>query len=197
MLLYGQQIGALVRRRDARRRRLARRRLPARSCSAPSPATSAASCCSAPSWAPPPGSRCTCSACSGSSPTGSKYAVAFGVFYGVMELVPYVGPILGALPPVLVALFTDPITAAVGGAAVHRAAAARGPRRRAADLRPHAAHQPAAGDLRAAARAAARTGSSARWWRCRSSRCCARPSSTCSRHLTFEPWDRTPSRGLL
>jgi predicted PurR-regulated permease PerM len=44
-------------------------------------------------------------------PDGSKYAIAFAVFYGVMELVPYVGPILGALPPVLVALFTDPITA--------------------------------------------------------------------------------------
>jgi len=44
-------------------------------------------------------------------PDGSKYALAFGVFYGVMELVPYVGPILGALPPVVVALFTDPITA--------------------------------------------------------------------------------------
>jgi predicted PurR-regulated permease PerM len=44
-------------------------------------------------------------------PDGSKYAVAFAVFYGVMELVPYVGPILGALPPVLVALFTNPITA--------------------------------------------------------------------------------------
>jgi predicted PurR-regulated permease PerM len=42
---------------------------------------------------------------------GSRYAVAFGVFYGIMELVPYVGPILGALPPVIVALFTDPITA--------------------------------------------------------------------------------------
>ncbi|MCW3067819.1 MAG: family transporter [Solirubrobacterales bacterium] len=44
-------------------------------------------------------------------PDGSKYALAFGVFYAAMELVPYVGPILGALPPVLVALFTDPITA--------------------------------------------------------------------------------------
>ena len=44
-------------------------------------------------------------------PDGSKYALAFGMFYGVMELVPYIGPILGALPPVLVALFTDPITA--------------------------------------------------------------------------------------
>jgi predicted PurR-regulated permease PerM len=44
-------------------------------------------------------------------PDGRKYALAFGVFYAVMELVPYVGPILGAIPPVLVALFTDPIAA--------------------------------------------------------------------------------------
>jgi len=44
-------------------------------------------------------------------PDGRRYAIAFGAFYGVMELVPYVGPILGALPPVLVALFTDPIVA--------------------------------------------------------------------------------------
>jgi predicted PurR-regulated permease PerM len=44
-------------------------------------------------------------------PDGRKYALAFGMFYGVMELVPYVGPILGALPPVIVALFTDPIVA--------------------------------------------------------------------------------------
>ncbi|HEY3865777.1 MAG TPA: AI-2E family transporter [Solirubrobacteraceae bacterium] len=42
-------------------------------------------------------------------PDGRKYALAFGMFYGVMELVPYVGPILGALPPVIVALFTDPL----------------------------------------------------------------------------------------
>jgi predicted PurR-regulated permease PerM len=39
-------------------------------------------------------------------PDGSKYAIAFGVFYGLMELVPYIGPILGAVPPSLVALFT-------------------------------------------------------------------------------------------
>jgi predicted PurR-regulated permease PerM len=44
-------------------------------------------------------------------PDGRRYALAFAVFYGVMELVPYVGPILGALPPLLVALFTDPIVA--------------------------------------------------------------------------------------
>jgi predicted PurR-regulated permease PerM len=44
-------------------------------------------------------------------PDGSKYAIAFGVFYGVMELVPYIGPILGALPPIIVALLTHPIAA--------------------------------------------------------------------------------------
>jgi predicted PurR-regulated permease PerM len=44
-------------------------------------------------------------------PDGQTYAVAFGVFFGLMELIPYVGPILGALPPILVALFQDPISA--------------------------------------------------------------------------------------
>ena len=44
-------------------------------------------------------------------PDGRKYAVVFAVFYGLMELVPYIGPILGALPAVLLALFTDPISA--------------------------------------------------------------------------------------
>jgi predicted PurR-regulated permease PerM len=44
-------------------------------------------------------------------PAGAHYAVFFGVFYGLAELIPYVGPILGAAPPVLVALFNDPISA--------------------------------------------------------------------------------------
>jgi predicted PurR-regulated permease PerM len=44
-------------------------------------------------------------------PDGRKYAVAFAVFYGVMELIPYIGPILGAIPAILVALFTHPISA--------------------------------------------------------------------------------------
>ncbi len=44
-------------------------------------------------------------------PDGRSYAVVFGIFYALMELVPYVGPILGALPPVAVALFTHPISA--------------------------------------------------------------------------------------
>lgn len=44
-------------------------------------------------------------------PDGRTYAFAFGLFFGLMELVPYVGPVLGALPPVLVALVQDPLTA--------------------------------------------------------------------------------------
>src|SRR3954468_21536863 len=44
-------------------------------------------------------------------PAGETYAVAFGVFFGLCELIPFVGPILGALPPILVALFQDPLTA--------------------------------------------------------------------------------------
>jgi predicted PurR-regulated permease PerM len=44
-------------------------------------------------------------------PDGRKYALALAVFYGVMELVPYIGPILGALPALALALFTDPISA--------------------------------------------------------------------------------------
>jgi predicted PurR-regulated permease PerM len=44
-------------------------------------------------------------------PDGRKYAVALGVFYALMELIPYVGPILGALPGVLIALFSDPLSA--------------------------------------------------------------------------------------
>jgi predicted PurR-regulated permease PerM len=44
-------------------------------------------------------------------PDGSKYAVVFAVIFGLMELVPYLGPFLGALPPILVALLTNPISA--------------------------------------------------------------------------------------
>jgi predicted PurR-regulated permease PerM len=44
-------------------------------------------------------------------PDGKRYALFFGAFYGLMEFVPYLGPVLGAIPPVLVAAFTDPLTA--------------------------------------------------------------------------------------
>jgi predicted PurR-regulated permease PerM len=45
-------------------------------------------------------------------PDGKKFALAFGAVYGFFELIPYIGPILGAVIPVLVALFTGgPLTA--------------------------------------------------------------------------------------
>jgi predicted PurR-regulated permease PerM len=43
-------------------------------------------------------------------PDGRTYALAFGIFFGLMEMVPFVGPVLGAIPPVLVAFFQDPLT---------------------------------------------------------------------------------------
>jgi predicted PurR-regulated permease PerM len=44
-------------------------------------------------------------------PDGETYAVFFGGFYGLMEFIPYIGPIIGPLPAVIVALFHSPITA--------------------------------------------------------------------------------------
>ena len=44
-------------------------------------------------------------------PSGAKYAVAFGAWAGLMEVIPYLGPVLGAVPPVTVALLHSPITA--------------------------------------------------------------------------------------
>jgi predicted PurR-regulated permease PerM len=44
-------------------------------------------------------------------PDGKTYALGFGAFFGLMELIPYVGPFLGAAPPIIVALFQDPLTA--------------------------------------------------------------------------------------
>ncbi len=44
-------------------------------------------------------------------PLGATFAVAFAAWVFLMEFVPYVGPILGAVPPVLLALFTSPIAA--------------------------------------------------------------------------------------
>jgi predicted PurR-regulated permease PerM len=37
-------------------------------------------------------------------PDGKTYAVVFGLWYGFAELIPYVGPAIGAGPPVLLAL---------------------------------------------------------------------------------------------
>jgi predicted PurR-regulated permease PerM len=44
-------------------------------------------------------------------PSGAKYAVAFGAWAGVTEVIPYLGPVLGAVPPVIVALLHSPLTA--------------------------------------------------------------------------------------
>ena len=44
-------------------------------------------------------------------PDGERYALFFGAFYGLMEFIPYIGPIIGPLPAVLVALFVNPISA--------------------------------------------------------------------------------------
>lgn len=36
-------------------------------------------------------------------PDGKTYALAFGAWYGFAELIPYIGPVLGAAPPVIIA----------------------------------------------------------------------------------------------
>jgi predicted PurR-regulated permease PerM len=42
---------------------------------------------------------------------GGRYAIFFGAFYGLMEFIPYVGPIIGPVPAVVIALFDNPISA--------------------------------------------------------------------------------------
>jgi putative heme transporter len=45
-------------------------------------------------------------------PDGKTYAFGFGAFYGFAELIPYVGPAVGGLPPVIIAaLSPDPLDA--------------------------------------------------------------------------------------
>lgn len=40
-------------------------------------------------------------------PEGKTYAIAFGVWFGIAELIPYVGPAIGGFPPVLIAALSD------------------------------------------------------------------------------------------
>jgi len=47
----------------------------------------------------------------GLMPNGGRYAVAFGAWAGVTELIPYIGPWLGAAPPVVYALVQHPLSA--------------------------------------------------------------------------------------
>jgi predicted PurR-regulated permease PerM len=42
---------------------------------------------------------------------GTRYAAFFGAFYGFMEFIPYIGPIIGPIPALLVALFENPLSA--------------------------------------------------------------------------------------
>ena len=45
-------------------------------------------------------------------PEGKTYAFFFGAFYGFAELIPYIGPAIGAFPPVMIALFSgEPLDA--------------------------------------------------------------------------------------
>jgi predicted PurR-regulated permease PerM len=47
----------------------------------------------------------------GLMPHGGRYAAAFGAWAGVTELIPYLGPWLGAAPPVVYALVQHPLSA--------------------------------------------------------------------------------------
>ncbi len=47
----------------------------------------------------------------GALPNGEKYALVFGAWVAVTELIPYLGPWLGAIPPFLYALVVDPVSA--------------------------------------------------------------------------------------
>jgi predicted PurR-regulated permease PerM len=44
-------------------------------------------------------------------PGADKYAVVFGAWVAVTELIPYLGPWLGAIPPIIYALVVHPISA--------------------------------------------------------------------------------------
>ena len=47
----------------------------------------------------------------GAFPSGARYALFFGVWAGIMEAIPYLGPVLAALPPSVVAVFDSPLSA--------------------------------------------------------------------------------------
>ena len=47
----------------------------------------------------------------GAAPGANHYALLFGAFAGVTELIPYLGPIMGAVPPIAYALVVHPLSA--------------------------------------------------------------------------------------
>jgi CheY-like chemotaxis protein len=44
-------------------------------------------------------------------PEGGQYALLFGFWAGVTEVIPYIGPWIGAVPPVIAAFFHSPVAA--------------------------------------------------------------------------------------
>jgi predicted PurR-regulated permease PerM len=47
----------------------------------------------------------------GAFPSGGRYALFFGVWAALMEAIPYLGPVLAAVPPAVVAIFDSPLAA--------------------------------------------------------------------------------------
>jgi len=47
----------------------------------------------------------------GAFPSGGRYALFFGVWAALMEAIPYLGPVLAAVPPSVVAVFDSPLAA--------------------------------------------------------------------------------------
>jgi len=43
--------------------------------------------------------------------SGAKFALLFGAWTALVEVIPYLGPVLAAVPPIFVALFQSPLTA--------------------------------------------------------------------------------------
>ena len=92
-------------------------------------------------------------------PDGKTYALAFGAWFGLMELVPYVGPVLGRRPAAAGRPLPGPDHSGVGRPLFVGLQQIEGHIASPHDLRPRAAHQPAAR---------------------RSSRCCSGPSCSAS-----------------
>ena len=69
-------------------------------------------------------------------PEGKTYAVAFGVWFGIAELIPYIGPAIGGVPAGADRRAQrQPARRRLADHRLHRAAADRGPRRRAQRVR--------------------------------------------------------------
>ena len=89
----------------------------------------------------------------GSSRVRSEYALLFGLWTAFVEVIPYIGPWLSAVPPAIYALFVDPPWGVVWvGAALRLHLPGRGAHRRAERDGERAAAAPAARHLRAARR---------------------------------------------